>query len=372
MALEKPAGKLKNLEKGQFSDYTLKKYPLEGLGQLDQIPNYVMFFINLPENSKYEVEKVSGVTGTSVNYIDQSRGNASPLIGGATAVDTAYVAGGIAAARGISSGSGLISGVFPGIVAGVLTEASSNISKKIKTDRIVEAIQLYMPDTIFHRDQQNYDDISLTSAMGELRLYQLGAASAVDLSSDVFSNLSLDKASISQAIQTISGNKLGAELLGRLGDKFRVTGNGFTEALLRSQGVAMNPQLEMIFSRKNFRNFQFDFRFQPTSQKESEEVKKIIETFRRYSAPEIARDDMAGQYYIVPAEFDIEYYTGNQQNKYINKISSCVLETVDVNYSQAGQFAVFEGTSGAPVQIGLTLMFREVDVITREMVDEGF
>jgi hypothetical protein len=225
-----------------------------------------------------------------------------------------------------------------------------------------------MPDTIMHRDQQDYDQISITNALGGLRLAQLAAGkfSGVDLEA-------IKDSDIKSIFNSVGSDALGAELTGRIGERFGITSPELTQALLQNQGVAMNPRLEMVFSKKDFRVFQFDFRFQPKSLAESKEIRDIITTFRRYSAPELSKEaGMVGQYYIVPAEFDIEYYSGNTQNEYIGKISSCVLESVDINYSQAGQFAIFDAEGGPPVQIGMTLTFREIDVITREMVDQGF
>ena len=67
-------------------------------------------------------------------------------------------------------------------------------------------------------------------------------------------------------------------------------------------------------------------------------------------------------------------------NKNIPKISTCVLENIQVNYAPSGIFSAIElnpGESsdkgdGMPSQITLQIDFRETEIITREMLDNSF
>ena len=78
--------------------------------------------------------------------------------------------------------------------------------------------------------------------------------------------------------------------------------------------------------------------------------------------------------YSYPAEFDIEYGFMNkgkpEQNKYLNKISSCVLQTVNLNYSPNGSFQTLE--AGEPVQVNMTLQFIELETLHRDRVTKGY
>ena len=62
-----------------------------------------------------------------------------------------------------------------------------------------------------------------------------------------------------------------------------------------------------------------------------------------------------------------------QRAEYLNKISTCVLESLQVKYGGT-QFQAFEGNEqGAPVvETEITLGFREMETITRERIFEGF
>ena len=51
-------------------------------------------------------------------------------------------------------------------------------------------------------------------------------------------------------------------------------------------------------------------------------------------------------------------------------MTSCVLTDVQVDYAPSGGYVTFE--DGMPVQIRMRLVFMELHVITREMIDKGY
>ena len=65
-------------------------------------------------------------------------------------------------------------------------------------------------------------------------------------------------------------------------------------------------------------------------------------------------------------------YQGDE-NQYLNKISTCVLENLNVKYGGT-QFQAFKGNNeGAPlVETEISLQFKEMETITRERIFEGF
>ena len=77
---------------------------------------------------------------------------------------------------------------------------------------------------------------------------------------------------------------------------------------------------------------------------------------------------------IPPSEFDIQFYYAGRQNPNIPPISSCVLESIQVNYTPRG-WAAYEvpgennpdiGRTGMPVGIQMTLQFRETTYLTKD------
>ena len=63
----------------------------------------------------------------------------------------------------------------------------------------------------------------------------------------------------------------------------------------------------------------------------------------------------------------------NQENNYLHKISTCYLENMDISYG-GSKYVTYDGNAdGAPpVETNITLMFKEIELITRERVEEGF
>ena len=91
-----------------------------------------------------------------------------------------------------------------------------------------------------------------------------------------------------------------------------------------------------------------------------------------HQAPEIVKD--AKGFLVPPSEFDIQFYYAGVPNPNIPPISTCVLETIDINYAPDG-FNAYEvptenvpavGRTGMPVAINLTLQFKEVNYLTKE------
>ena len=359
-------------------------YPSLNLGT-DAIPNYIIFYINLPEPAGYQVDKsliVPNVYSSSDRYTAQTRVSDEVFYGGTLGVGL-----GAATLQGLGSAvAKTAAGEAPinleaglqgagadltekGTALGLQTAAGSaiaglsqDIKKKPKFNRIKTAIALYMPDTVFQTYSHDYDALSVTDATGMLGLAQR-AGTAISLPKELgFSEVSKTV----ESIKNVGGSAGGREVGGFLAEKTGLVNQGFTDLLLRDLGKAVNPQIEMVYKRTQNRSFVFDFRMQPRSSKESGNIKKIIKEFKRYAAPSLT--DEGGAYFNIPGQFDIEFMFKNEENKFIGKISTCVLENIDVNYSVAGAFATFD--DGAPVDINLQLRFKEVDTLTRELFDQ--
>tara|TARA_B110000285_G_C14942926_1_gene522931 strand:- start:44 stop:319 length:276 start_codon:yes stop_codon:yes gene_type:complete len=81
------------------------------------------------------------------------------------------------------------------------------------------------------------------------------------------------------------------------------------------------------------------------------------------------------RYLTLPSTFDIHYMyqDGNGaavENTFYNKIATCVLNNVTVDYTPDGIVRSFE--SGAPTQINLTLSFDETEMLTKQKVNDGY
>lgn len=382
-------GPLNVLTKSPY-DFSKTQYP-ENLSSV--VPSYVIFYINLPESSKFTVKSenfVEGAYSVSDQNIALSRGTNLKLgredvsgrvgttLGAITGAEMATsavmnpnfqtVANPVRAGFAAVNAGGAVAGT--GLIGGAISGFAEEIVKKPRYQRIKEAIAIYMPDTIMHTYSHDYDVQSATQAFGKVGLAQRAATGIGEAVTDTAAAV---KNFFTGEGNVVNPNR-GAgfdEALASIAEKTGLVGPGFTDFALRSKGLALNPQVELLYKGTANRSFILDFKFQPRSKKETEVIKNIIFKFRRYAAPTLASTAAeTGAYFIPPGQFDIQYYFKNEENRYIGKISTCVLENIDVNYSSAGVFATFD--DGAPVEINMQLRFKEVDILTREMIDQGF
>jgi hypothetical protein len=170
-----------------------------------------------------------------------------------------------------------------------------------------------------------------------------------------------------------SAGVAGAKRLGDGANQF--TGLNLKDAASLGNRMIINNHLEVIFNGITFRQFNFNFRFTPESEAEALNVDNIIRAFKFYAAPEILQG-MAGRFWIYPAEFDIQYYANGKENLFLNKISTCALTNMQVNYTASGHWSAFRGhqdIQGSPsVCTDIALQFIELELMTKRRILEGY
>jgi hypothetical protein len=140
----------------------------------------------------------------------------------------------------------------------------------------------------------------------------------------------------------------------------------FGSALKQGMGVAPNPFREQVFRNVQTREFTFEYKFLPRNKTEVDNVQNIIYQFKFHMHPEVST---GGLFYIYPSTFDIAYYYKGKENTNFNRISTCVLEDLAVDYGGQG-FNTF--ASGSPTEINIKLRFRELEVLTKERIFQGY
>ena len=82
----------------------------------------------------------------------------------------------------------------------------------------------------------------------------------------------------------------------------------------------------------------------------------------------------------IPETFDIQYMYHAKENPWLNKISTCYLSNMDVQYGseKAGFYEPLENPAmknavgPAPTHTTLTLNFEEIEKMSRERIEQGF
>lgn len=156
---------------------------------------------------------------------------------------------------------------------------------------------------------------------------------------------------------------LGAGVSGPFGAGVGAALGGAARGAAVGAGIAVNPHLAVIFSGVNFRTHSFQYKFSPRDAGESTTLKNIIKKFKLNMHPTIE----GAAFFKYPNEFDIAFNSKNEN--FLFKFGTSVLSDFQINYNPDG--GSYFHDNGAPVSVGLSLTFTEIDIITQEKIDEG-
>ena len=121
--------------------------------------------------------------------------------------------------------------------------------------------------------------------------------------------------------------------------------------------------MAVMFKGVGFREHEFAYKFIARNMQESEQIKKIINTFKYHMHPDFFAGNLSFSY---PDEFVINFADSISSNLY--SIGDCVLKNLNISYNSQGVPLFFEDT-GAPVSVEITLQFQEMKIITKSDMD---
>ena len=367
--------------------FSLHKYPAELEGS-PELSHYVMFYIAVPSKSKHPhmaQKETQDFRGRIQDYLYDKSGTKMKA-GRGGKINTEYNA------MIKESGSGRV-GKFVGDIsqgasdltnAGVEAADNETVSEIVKQakqigDNLItlvspatmmfatEAICMYIPESL----STSYD---IEWQGEEMR----GSSMLLDTAKSAIQTMNAESGKdMAKGVGKTVGTLLGAVA----GSAITLLGENLVSAGTKQ---IMNPYMEMLFKGVKNRSFEMAFKFTPKSTKEAQQVHDIIQTFKKYALPEVPMggSELSQSFFIYPAEWDIVFYTvDNEQavrNKFLARYGRSVLTGISVDFGSAGTTAFLRpdeelGTTGAPpVQTSLTLSFTEIDLITSDMVDQGF
>ena len=241
------------------------------------------------------------------------------------------------------------------------------------TTRITDSIALYLPANIT-------SDLTADYTAAEQGLIGFALASGFDFKQN------WDEDDFEGAANALKGfvGSLGKDVLVRgisgLADVIE-TGADTYGGINKYFGRALNPFMEVIFDDIKQRSFTYRFKFQPKDEKERDDVQEIIKLFRFHMAPELQPGNM--RFLGIPATFDIHYmyqtsdygesgsmdWRNARENDFYNKIATCVLTNVSVDYTPDG---VRSFRDGSPTAITMSLSFKETELLTKDKINKGY
>ena len=346
-------------------------YPLDVEGD-DHQGHYIMFMIN---------ESTSGKIGKGKRASNVTTDDDTGLTGfqGKKFIDT-----------NLNSGAGIAQqATFKGAVAGSLHFT------RPPTTRMSQAITLYMPPSVKVSYKSNYKD-------SEIGFLASGLAAAGGGAIEAFSSGGGDMMDKLTAGASAGGKALGEGTAAFLADKAMKIADTFAPGAATlaqlSAGAILGSKMEVMFTDVGRRNFSFTFNFIPKSEQEARMVYDIVQTFKEHMLPEymtafttvrgVGHPDHGGtetssislgqgRVLKIPNTFDIFYFFHNNENPFLNRISTCYLTSMDIDYG-GEKYVTYEpielnGQVGPPPQkTSISLAFTEIETITRERAKQGF
>ena len=137
--------------------------------------------------------------------------------------------------------------------------------------------------------------------------------------------------------------------------------------LLGRSGIALNPNLEVLFIGPLLRTFQYSFRFTPRSDSEAQTVRTIIKVFKKTMAPK-RRNKV---FLELPAVYKIKYVYNSERkdHPFLNKIKPCALANFNVQYAPDGNYMTYD--DGSMTSYGVSLTFKELEPIYNDDIRDG-
>ena len=260
--------------------------------------------------------------------------------------------------------------------ANILNSANGRMNRSIVAERLPTVkhhttIALYMPPSISVTYNVNYNDKEVGAIAGAF-----GDAIVA------FLNTPGNTVSKLTSAATASGQGF-SELAQSFAMKSLDTFASGAQTLLEiNKGSVITPRMEMMFEGVGRRSFTYTFVFIPKSSQETELVDRIVKMFKTYAMPEY-KNSSTRREMLIPDMFNIKYMYGNAENSFINKVSKCFLKDITVEYG-ADRFTAYApqdmmddfgvgGSQGAPPQkTKITLLFNEIETLSRSHIEEGY
>ena len=170
------------------------------------------------------------------------------------------------------------------------------------------------------------------------------------------------------AIGSMISRTPGLASLAKIGLGSAALGIGANTAFQEAQKSiqsALNPREFLLFKSPGMRSFSFSFRFIPESDTEARTVDDIIKWFRTGMYPDITN---LGFGYKFPDAFAVKF----ENTDGIPYLPEMYLESASTTFNPNSMSYYKSANGGRPVEVNLSLTFKELQPLNRQLVNMGF
>ena len=170
-----------------------------------------------------------------------------------------------------------------------------------------------------------------------------------------------DRDKITSGLQDVTG-ALGTAIASDIAARAFNQNIGQSNILARLGKGALNPNAELLFQGPVLRDFNFDFLMVARSDREGQEIRKIIRWFKEGLAPKFQNSTFLQ----TPDIFKLEYQRGKRTLKTVNQFSpgGLALRTIGVDYAPNGYWSAYRDSQ--PVSVRISVNFAELRPIYQQ------
>jgi len=219
---------------------------------------------------------------------------------------------------------------------------------RIRNRKSIGTVVLPIPAGISDANQAGWQ--SGTMNAGQMVLAQIGLKTVTE-------GFAKGGQEVTDQIKNIGTNK--DEVKTALSGAIVGAATGDSAALLqRTTGQIINPNVELLFSQPQLRQFSFAFQMSARTPEEGATILKIIRFFKQGMAPIKTQGNL---FLKSPHTFRLNYERRSREHKGLNKFKECALTSCGVEYTPDGNYAAYE--DGVMTSYRMTLGFSELEPI---------
>ena len=219
-----------------------------------------------------------------------------------------------------------------------------------------ETIQLPMQPQLSESTSVNWGN-------GQLNAIQANLARLVGNSADALSsgNIGAAGAAVGESFNDMMAMAKDPRTKAAVKAYFAGQAVGVNNLASRQEGQVINPNLELLFTGPNLRQFNFNFTLTPRDPEEARVVRRIIRAMKRNMTPQRSPTAL---FLLTPRVFELEYIFGdtNREHPFLNKFKPCACTNFAVNYTPDGSYMTYRGEPSMTAY-QLTMSFGEIEPI---------
>jgi hypothetical protein len=231
------------------------------------------------------------------------------------------------------------------------SDRGSTAGGNFKERTILGSVVLPIPNNISDTNSMDWGSNSMNA---------LEAALAAAAFTGITGGIGKGVQSFGESMKAFVGEDKSGKALGATFAAGAVGGNS-AAILSRADGAVINPNLELLFNGPQLRPFNFTFKLAAREKRESEQIIKILNFFKRGSS---AIKTESNLFLKAPHTFSIQYLhmgQGGEDHPFIGRIKECALQSITTSYTPEGQYATFN--DGVMVSYQITMQFQELEPI---------